>query len=87
MLVDKTVKIEQEPSDILTEVGVVIGKVKAGEALPSVLLGEAVKLFVCAKEAMSLPADAEESANGTLRAVALGLVDIGCVLLGVKVEA
>jgi hypothetical protein len=87
MLVDKNVKLEIEPSDILAEAGVVIAKVKAGEALPTALLDEAVKLFACAKEALSLPADAQESLNGTLRAVALGLVDVGCALLGAKVEA
>jgi hypothetical protein len=87
MLVDKTVKLEQEPSEILAEAAVVLGKVKAGEALPSALLDEAAKLFACVKYALALPADAQESVNGTLRAVVLGLVDIGCVLLGKKVEA
>lgn len=87
MLVDKTVSVEKEVSDVMAELVVIVTKIKAGETVLAVLSEEIGTLVKLVSEVPAIPADFGESFDGALRAAALASVDLVSALLGKKVEA
>lgn len=86
MLVDQTVKLEQEVYELGMEVVAVLKKAKAGET-PVQILGEEIsKIAQLIKDAAAVPGDLAESFVGTARAVALVGAELVAVLLNKDAE-
>ncbi len=87
MLTPKTIQVEKEVSDVMSELVTIVTKVKSGETVLEVFSQEIANLIRLVGELNALPQDFVESFNGASRAVAIGSVDLVSVLLGKPVAA
>lgn len=83
MLVDKTVKVEQEIDAVLVEVKSVVAALKSGKSVTDVAIGELLRLQSVLQNAVAVPADIKESLPAAVRTVLLDAEDLALTILGV----
>lgn len=82
MLVDKTIKVEKEIDDLVSQIVTVVTALKQGQGVTQVVISELLKLQSLVADVKASPADFNESFSGALKAITNNAADLAAVLLG-----
>ncbi len=83
MLVDKTIKVEQNVDAVLTEVKNVVLALKQGKSVAEVALAELLKLQAVVQAVQGSVTDFQESLPAAIRTVLLDAEELALVVLGI----